>query len=243
MNKQQLELEERGFVVRPRLVDEPVLHRLEQAIRCHARSQNGRKRRGELFGMRNLLVSIPEVRDFACSSTLREVVEPILGDGAAAVRGLYFDKTPAANWRLGWHQDKAIAVKDRFNLPGYGPWSIKAGVHHVFPPLEVLAQMVTVRVHLDSCDEMSGALQVIPGTHRRAMVNESDYLSSAAEAGVTTCTVERGDAVIMRPLLAHASAKARNPSQRRVVHLEYAARPLPTPMLWNEYVPFRQQAF
>ena len=41
----------------------------------------------------------------------------------------------------------------------------------------------------------------------------------------------------MRPLLVHASSPATVPSRRRVVHLEFAAAELPSPLEWAERVP------
>src|SRR5262249_42597186 len=35
---------------------------------------------------------------------------------------------------------------------GFGPWSIKTGVTHVEPPFEVVARMITIRVHLNDCE-------------------------------------------------------------------------------------------
>ncbi len=53
-----------------------------------------------------------------------------------------FDKTPSGNWPLDWHQDRTIAVKHRIEIPGFGPWSMKGGVHHVAPPIDLLARML-----------------------------------------------------------------------------------------------------
>ena len=221
-----------------RAVDDGTLISIEDAITANHDSSVGRERNGSLFGMRNLLATIPEVRELASSKDLRRLVVPVLGRSAAAVRGLYFDKTPAANWKLGWHQDKAIAVRSRVDVDGYGPWSVKAGVHHVFPPKDILRQMLTLRVHLDACDATIGALKVIPGSHDRVVESESEFSSIADARGVVSCDVERGDVVIMRPLIGHASDKCENPNHRRVVHIEYASHDLPKPLVWNEYVPF-----
>lgn len=38
----------------------------------------------------------------------------------------------------------------------------------------------------------------------------------------------------MRPLLLHASSPALAPAHRRVLHLEYAAAPLPPGLEWHE---------
>ena len=221
-----------------RAVDDETLISIENAITANHDSSVGRERNGSLFGMRNLLATIPEVRDLASSNRLQRLVVPVLGESAAAVRGLYFDKTRAANWRLGWHQDKAIAVRDRVDIEGYGPWSIKAGVHHVFPPKGILRQMLTLRVHLDACNSTTGALKVIPDSHDRVVESELEFSSIADTRGVVSCDVERGDVVIMRPLIGHASDKCERPDHRRIVHIEYAAQDLPKPLVWNECVPF-----
>ena len=41
---------------------------------------------------------------------------------------------------------------------------------------------------------------------------------------------------MIRPLLLHASSAAESPRRRRVVHLEYAADPLPGGLDWFEPV-------
>jgi hypothetical protein len=68
---------------------------------------------------------------------------------ATLVRATLFDKTPGANWPVPWHWDLTICVAVRLEAPGFGPWTLKAGVHHVQPPVEVLETMVAVRVHLE----------------------------------------------------------------------------------------------
>jgi hypothetical protein len=78
-----------------------------------------------------------------------QIAKSVLGAQAKPVRAILFDKTPLTNWALGWHQDRTIAVQRRAEVAGYGPWSIKAGLQHVAPPFDVLAGMITVRVHLD----------------------------------------------------------------------------------------------
>ena len=120
-------------------------------------------RRGETYGIRDLLWRSSEVRRLAESPELKELVEPILGPRAFAVRGLYFDKTPETNWNLPWHQDLTIAVRSRREAPGFGPWTLKAGIPHVNAPAELLARMMTVRLHLDDCGPESGPMRVLRG--------------------------------------------------------------------------------
>jgi hypothetical protein len=90
-------------------------------------------------GRRNLL-NEPTVRQLANSTEIRKLVEPILGENAFVVRGILFDKTEGSNWKVPWHQDVTIAIKDRVDIDGFGPWSIKQGVQHVQPPHVCIAK-------------------------------------------------------------------------------------------------------
>ncbi len=181
----------------------------------------GVRKRGGIFAVRNLLDVSPEVMKLANSDALRELVAPILGVEFFPVRGILFDKIPDANWTVPWHQDLTIAVKDRVEAEGFGPWSTKAGVLHVQPPASVLEHMITVRLHLDDCGEENGALRVIPGSHLHGRIPEEDIPAMRSGPDVV-CTVGRGGALLMRPLLLHASSPSRVPAHRRVVHLDFA---------------------
>jgi hypothetical protein len=88
---------------------------------------------------------------------VRDLVEPILGSNFLPVRGILFDKIPDANWKVPWHQDVTIAVQEKVEAEGFGPWSIKADVLHVQPPASILEQMLSIRLHLDDCGEENGA--------------------------------------------------------------------------------------
>ncbi len=70
------------------------------------------------YALRNLLRRAPEVAQLASSKKLLLPVERILGFDAFPVRALFFDKTPATNWKVAWHQDVTIAVTSRKEMPG-----------------------------------------------------------------------------------------------------------------------------
>ena len=156
----------------------------------------------------------------------------MLGSGARVVRSLLFDKSPDANWDVPWHQDTTIAVESQADVPGFGPWSIKENVPHVRPPSHVLASMLAVRINLDANTQTNGPLLVAPGSHKRGI--NSDNLDSAIfESSKVACTTHAGGAVLMRPLLFHASRKATTPTHRRVLHLECSASHLSPPLQWS----------
>jgi ectoine hydroxylase-related dioxygenase (phytanoyl-CoA dioxygenase family) len=183
------------------------------------------------YGRRNLLRECPEVAQLA--RELQPFLLSVLGPGAFAVRGLFFDKLQGANWDVGWHQDLSIAVVERREVPGFSGWSIKKDVLHVQPPAAILDRMLTARIHLDDCGPDNGPLQVLPGSHRAGRLSETDIDRWKTSAGVTCC-LGRGGLLLLRPLLLHASAPAQRPSHRRVIHLEYAADPLPGGLRWYE---------
>jgi len=231
-NDIRADLDARGFTivedVVPALTVAAAIAAIEQADASAAR-----RRQGATYAVRNLLQSVPAMRDIAEHGEVQRLVSEVLGPGAICSRAILFDKNPNANWAVPWHQDTTIAVRQRLDAPGFGPWSIKAGVHHVQPPASVLDGMLTVRVHLDDCGEDNAPLRVIPGTHRRGML-DADLLEHVHRSGpAVTCTVRASGALLMRPLLLHASSPANAPGHRRMVHLEWSTTPLPHGLEWN----------
>ena len=185
-------------------------------------------------GHRNLMQRVPAIAALAVSPQILGLLEGLVGAEPFPVRSIFFDKTPEANWLVPWHQDLSIAVKQRLNVPGYDPWSMKDGVPHVQPPMEILEAMVTIRLHLDNCDSSNGALRVIPGSHRSGRLNAASIAEIRSRHPEIACPVRAGDALLMRPLLLHASSEASAPVHRRVIHLEYAACPLADGLEWAE---------
>ncbi|MGE3821951.1 MAG: phytanoyl-CoA dioxygenase family protein [Isosphaeraceae bacterium] len=237
-------LDRDGFLVVPGVLEEPVTRGLIDAIQALVAGESASTldRGGSVYGGRHLLGEVPLVREVAGSAAVRDLVEPVLGEGAFAVRGLYFDKSAGANWMVPWHQDLTIAVAGRREVPGYRAWTRKAGVDHVQPPTSVLEGMLTVRLHLDDCGPERGPLRVVPGSHRGGRWEPSAVRDWLTRVPARACHVSRGGAILMRPLLLHASSPAEVPSHRRVVHLEFAAEPLPGGLEWFETVFFSRRA-
>jgi ectoine hydroxylase-related dioxygenase (phytanoyl-CoA dioxygenase family) len=183
--------------------------------------------------IRNLMEAVPEVARLARLPAVRGLAGAILGPDCFAVRGLFFDKTPQANWKVAWHQDLTIAVRERCEVTGFGPWSEKAGIPHVQPPADLLGRMIAIRLHLDSCGPDNGPLRVVPGSHAAGRIDGSEIAGWRALRGERVVTVDRGGALVMRPLLLHASSPSTNPDHRRVIHLEFAAEGLPGDLKWH----------
>jgi len=224
------EIECDGFVVMPQVLSVEEVDALAAAISGLTDDIRVQGR----GGTRGLLQMVSAVRALASDSAVNAAAVGALGSDCFAVRALLFDKTPAANWKVAWHQDLTIAVRARREVEGYGPWSVKAGVPHVQPPVSVLERMVAVRVHLDDCGPDNGPLRVLPGSHRAGCLRAPEIGAWREQVAEVSCIVPSGGLLVMRPLLLHASSPANNPAHRRVIHIEYAAVALAGGLEWCE---------
>ncbi len=224
------QIDEEGFVVVPEALGPVEI----DAIGAAVAELGGRISASGRGGARRLFQEALEIRLLAGDPAVRSVAVAALGAACFPVRALLFDKTPAANWKVTWHQDLTIAVRARRDVEGYGPWSSKAGIPHVQPPISVLERMVALRVHLDDCGPDNGPLRVLPGSHRAGLLRASEIDGWRQRVAEVSCIVMRGGLVVMRPLLLHASSPAKSPGHRRVVHIEYAAAELADGLKWYE---------
>lgn len=225
------QIRQAGFAVIARVVDDQTVDRLRRAVEALGEREEV-LRRGSIYGVRNLLEVLPEAAEIAADPVLRRLAEAVLGPGCFAVRGTLFDKNPAANWSLFWHQDSIITVREKRDVPGFSKWSQKAGVWHVEPPHDVFERMLTLRLHLDDCAHDNGPLRVLGGSHAGGWLD--DEIDQWKQRGrETVCVVPAGGVVAMRPLLLHASSASQLPRHRRVLHIEYAAEDLPGGLEWN----------
>jgi ectoine hydroxylase-related dioxygenase (phytanoyl-CoA dioxygenase family) len=220
--------DELGFCIIPDAVTAGVLDELARSVEAISANETA----GRAPGTRNLAALAPSVAQFAGSSEISALLAALGLPGGFLVRSILFDKQPGTNWKVSWHQDVTISVCEELNVPGFGPWSKKAGAPHVQPPASILGRMITLRLHLDDCDAENGALRVIPGSHRHGTLAPEEIQRWRGEQREIVCAVPRRGILAMRPLLLHASSQALRPRHRRVIHLEYAMDDLPGGLKW-----------
>ncbi len=209
-----------GFALLPNLLPDDELARLDAALAPHAGA-----------GSRELL------REDWCAALAGRVradprVAAAIPQSYVPVQCSAFEKSAARNWLVAVHQDLAIPVAARVDDPACGGWSNKDGTWFVQPPADVLARLVALRVHVDACGADDGPLAVVAGSHRGGRLSDSAAIALRDSRGSVRCPVPRGGAMLMRPLLLHASSKARGASRRRVLHFLFGPPALPCGLAW-----------
>jgi ectoine hydroxylase-related dioxygenase (phytanoyl-CoA dioxygenase family) len=186
----------------------------------------------DLFAIRRFLKEVPDVTSIIFNGTLKALITDLFGGDFFVVKSIYFDKPERSNWFVAWHQDLTISVDRKTELPGYGPWTVKQDQFAVQPPLNILQNNFTIRIHLDDTDEGNGALKVIPGSHSCG-IRRAETVNREIDAE-QICNVKAGGIMIMRPMLLHASNRTTNNKPRKVIHIEFSNAALPKAINWSE---------
>jgi len=186
---------------------------------AHALEKEGHRR--SKAGIRHLM-NVPEVAEIANTREMISLAKEVAGEGAVPFRATLFDKSSSSNWLVAWHQDTALPIRERREVPGWGPGSVKEGVVYAQAPKEALQRVVALRLHLDDSDLDNGPLRVLPGTKTLGVLTDEEIHELAQKIAPIDCPVAAGGVVLMRPLIIHASSKADSEKARRVLHIEYA---------------------
>jgi hypothetical protein len=105
-------VEKLGFAISPHGLAPPEVMRLLED--CD--ELMGRRSRA---GIRHAL-GHPPIRNLAHDRRLLGVAQEILGRDAFPFRATLFDKSQDANWLVVWHQDTALPLRERQELPVRG---------------------------------------------------------------------------------------------------------------------------
>lgn len=189
-------------------------------------------------GARQVIARFPDLSALLQTTALPSLLEGLNLVSTALVRSLYFDKPLDHNWLVPWHQDRVVALREKVDLPGFKHWSWKDDFWHVEAPLELLQHLIIVRIALDDADQHNGALKVIPGSHQHGALNTSQIQDLVKQVPPYTCCTKAGDALVMKQLLVHSSAKNVTRASRRILHLEFCTTRYFAELNWAENVGF-----
>ncbi len=219
------QFEAAGFTVTPALLAPPDLAALAAILQTLPAGA---------AGTRDLL-ALPAIAALARTLQTHPLVAPLLPPAVVAVQCTLFEKSRDRNWLVPLHQDLSVPVRERVEHPDLSGWSTKQGMMFVQAPDALLAQMVALRLHVDPCGEQDGPLRVVPGSHRYGRLSEARILEARELDGEASVPVDAGAAMLLRPLLLHASSKAGGTSRRRVLHLLFGPAAPPYGLAWPRY--------
>lgn len=194
------------------------------------------RKSADLFAIRQFLKEIPEVNERIFTDKLKRLLSNLFRVEYFVIKSIYFDKPEQSNWFVSYHQDLTVSVDKKTELDGYGMWTVKQGQFAVQPPLTILKEICTIRIHLDDTDEENGALKVVPGSHLKGIyrAGDIDWTKETEEV----CKVAKGGVMVMKPLLLHSSSRTTNHKKRRVIHIEFCNQELHEELQWVERINF-----
>lgn len=181
-------------------------------------------------------LSEPWCRELAALLRRHPSLSQIVSAESVAVQCTLFEKSPDRNWLVSLHQDLSIPVEDHVPDGRLSGWSVKEGRTFVQPPVSILESLIAIRVHLDDCGPETGALRVVPGSHRFGRLDAAQSAVVRGQRGEIAPVEKRGAVFAMRPLLLHAASKATVPSLRRVLHFVFGPPSLPSGLRWADAV-------
>jgi hypothetical protein len=174
---------------------------------------------GGTYGIRGLLWSSPVLASELEASGLTALAVVALGRAAFPIDAIFFDKRQEANWNVPGHQDRVMPVQ---STGREGIWR-RNGIDYAEPSAETLASLLALRLHFDDVGADDGPLEVVPGSHRKGLL-ETNAVRSVAASAYEPCRAACGDVLLMRPLLLHRSRRKVSPGPRRVLHVVYATQ-------------------
>ncbi len=232
LTKHQQKVSENGFTVIADVFSNSEIDHIVTTIQQTDTSKPTFRKTTDLFAIRQFLKEVPGTIPSIFTRGFTSIIDEVFGNDYFVVKSIYFDKPGESNWFVAYHQDLTISVDKKMEMDGFGPWTLKQNQYAVQPPLDILENNFTIRIHLDDTDEDNGALRIIPGSHTKG-VYRPETIDWTMEKEIS-CSVPKGGIMIMRPLLLHASGRTTNNKKRRVIHIEFSNKTLPFPLQWSE---------
>ena len=223
LNQHKIALNENGFSIIEKCFNEIELRKITSFI-----AKNNFD-----FSERQVFNRFPKLQEIIFDNdNFKNLLTTICDKSFFISKAIYFNKTSNSNWFVSYHQDLSISVKNKIETVGYASWTKKKGQLGVIPPLHILENSFTFRIHLDKTNETNGVLKVISKSHKKGIIRVDNDFDASKEGEEIICNVDKGGVMLMQPLLLHSSQKSISEKSRRVIHLEFCNKEIP--MKWLE---------
>jgi hypothetical protein len=185
------------------------------------------------FSERQLINKFPKLQEMVFGNKLfKGLYNTICDENYFLSKAIYFNKPSKSNWFVSYHQDLSVSVKEKNESEGFNNWTNKKGQLGVIPPLNILEETITFRIHIDNTNVENGALKVISESHNKGIIRIDEDFQKFNYGNEAICDVKSGGVMLMKPLILHASQKSVSDNERRVIHLEFCNQEIP--MRWLE---------
>ena len=232
LKKYKSEIKVLGFTTIESIYSTKEVQKIIDTIDQVDTSKDTFRKSSDLFAIRQFLKEVPETENLIFNEKLKEIIKEFFGENYFVIKSIYFDKPETSNWYVSYHQDLTISVDKKLELENFGFWTTKQNQFAVQPPIEILENIFTIRIHLDDTDENNGALNVIEKSHLKKIYRPENIDWEIENE--TTCNVNKGGIMIMKPLILHSSSRTINNKKRRIIHIEFSDINLPNELNWSE---------
>ncbi len=188
--KNKIELQENGYSIVAKLYSDYEINQILSCIEKAEQNENSFMKTKDLFAIRQLFKKVPGLSELLFNKRLIELLSDLSESDYFITKAIYFDKPSQSNWFVAYHQDLSISVDKKSDLKNYTNWTFKKGQYGVQPPIEILEDTITIRIHLDKTDRNNGALKVIPRSHLKGIVRAD--LKDWNTEDEYVCEVEKG---------------------------------------------------
>ena len=143
--QQKTELANNGFSIINNFYTAEEIDEILNCIETNEQTGDSFMKTRDLFAIRQLINNIPDLKKLLFNSNLLS----LLGSDYFLTKAIYFDKPSESNWFVAYHQDLSVSVTEKVVLPHYTNWTYKKEQYGVQPPIHILEDTVTLRIHLD----------------------------------------------------------------------------------------------
>ena len=178
------------------------------------------------------LKTLPELKQVIYNNSFQNLLNAI-DHKIELTSAKYYHQIPTANWFTTLHQNITIPVKEKISMEGFSGWSKKEGITSAMAPVNLLRQCFSMYIYLFGSDETNGALQILPGSHKK-ILNIQERNQIIENINPQIANVQAGDIYILKPLVLQAFGKVSQIQHVHLLQLNFCLEDLPGGLEWLE---------